>query len=91
MTGDWKKILNKELHDLYCLPNIIIVFKTRTMKWVGCVWHFGGQKSVLVVKSQRNKPLERPRRRWKDNVKTDMKETAWSFVDWIHLAQVKNR
>ena len=46
---------------------------------------------VLVGKRERKKPLGRPRRRWEDNIKMDLQEVGWGYVDWIDLAQGRNR
>jgi hypothetical protein len=43
--------------------------------------------NVLVGKSEGKRPLERSRRRWEDNIRTDLREIGWESVDWIHLAQ----
>jgi hypothetical protein len=42
---------------------------------------------ILVGKSERERPLVRPRRRWEDNIRMDLRETGWEGVDWMHLAQ----
>jgi hypothetical protein len=45
----------------------------------------------LVGKPEGRKPLERPRRRWEDNIKMDLREVGWGGMDWINLAQDKDR
>jgi hypothetical protein len=46
---------------------------------------------ILVGKPERNRPLGRPRRRWKDNIRTDLREIVWEGVDWIRLAQDRDQ
>ena len=75
VTGEWKKLYNKELSDLYSLPNIVQVVKSRRMK---CAWHVArgegrGVHRVLVGKPE-GKRLGRPRRRWVDNIKIETQE-----------------
>ena len=75
VTGEWRKLHNEELNDLYCSPNIFRVKKLRTMRWVGHVARMGefrGVYRVLVGKHEGKRPIGRPRHRWKDNMKTDL-------------------
>jgi hypothetical protein len=68
VTGGWRKLHNEELHNLYSSPSIIRMIKSRRMH----VARMGEKKNadrILVGKSQRNRPLGRPRRRWVDNIK----------------------
>ena len=64
----WRRLLNEDLNDLYCSPNI-----------------------VLVGKPEGKRPLERPRRRWVDNIRMDLQEVGCGYVDWIGLAQDRDR
>jgi len=71
VTGEWRKLHNEELNDLYSLPNIVRVVKLRRMRWAGHVARMGedrGVHRVLVGKPEGNRPLGRPRRRWDDNI-----------------------
>ena len=75
MTGEWRKLHNEELNDLYSLPNIVQVVKSRRMSWAGHVVRMGenrGVQRVLVGKPEGKRPLGKPRRRWKDNIKMDL-------------------
>jgi hypothetical protein len=83
--GSWRKLRNDELHDLYSSPNIIRVIKSKRMKWAGHVARMGegrGAYRVLVGRSEGKRPLRRPRRRWEDNIKMDLRE-----ANWIQLAK----
>jgi hypothetical protein len=89
VTGGWRKLHNEELHDLYSAPSIIRVIKARRMRWAGHVARMGevrGACNILVGKPEGRRPLGRPRRRWKDNIKVDLREIGFGDVDWIRLA-----
>jgi len=67
VTGEWRKLHNEELSDLYSLPNIVRVVKSRRMRWAGHVARMGEGRDVhrvLVGKHEGKRPLGRPRRRW---------------------------
>jgi hypothetical protein len=67
VTGGWRKLHNKELHNLYSSPSIIRIIRSRRMRWAGYVARMGVERNVyrsLVGKPERKKPLGRPRRRW---------------------------
>jgi hypothetical protein len=72
MTGEWRKLHNKELHDFYSSPSIIRIMKSRRMRWVGFVGEKRNTYSSLVGK----RPLGRPRRRWLDNIRMDLVEVG---------------
>jgi hypothetical protein len=66
VTGKWRKLHNEELNDLYSLPNIVRVVKSRRMGWARHVERMGegrGVHKVLVGKPEGRRPLGRPRRR----------------------------
>jgi len=66
VTGEWRKLYNEELNDLYCLANIARVIKSRRMRWAGHVACMGERKNeyrVLAGKPEGRKALGRPRRR----------------------------
>jgi hypothetical protein len=84
VTGDWRKLHNEELHNLYSSPNIIGMIKSR-MRWAGYVARMGEKRNacrILVGKQEGKRPLGRPRRKWVDN-----REVGWDGMDWIDLAQ----
>ena len=94
VTGEWREIHNEELNDLYSLPNIVRVVKSRRMRWAGHVARMGegrGVYKVLLGKPEGKRPLGRPRRRWEDNINMDLQELGCGGMDWIELAQDRDR
>jgi hypothetical protein len=76
VTGDWRKLHNEELHNLYSWPNIIRMIKTRRMRWAGHVAGMGAKRiayRILVRKPEGKRPLGGPRYTWVGNVKMDLK------------------
>jgi transcription termination factor 2 len=94
VTGEWRKLHNKELHNLYSSSSIIRIIKSRRIRWAGHVARMEEKRNVyrlLVGKSEGKRPLGRPRRRWVDNIRMDLGEVEWGDVDWICLAQDRNK
>jgi len=94
VTGHWRKLHSEERNDLYRSPNIVRVIKSRRMRWAGHVarmWERKGVYGVLVGKPEEKRPLGRPRRRWEDNIKMDLQEVGGEVMDWIELAQDRDR
>jgi hypothetical protein len=94
VTGEWRKLHNEELHDLYSSRSIIGMIKSSRMRWAGHVARMGEKRNayrLLVRKPEGKRPLGRPRRRWVDNIRIDLGEVGWGDVDWIGLAQDRNR
>ena len=93
VTGEWRKLHNEELRELYSIPNIVRVVKSRRMRWAGHVARMGegrGVHRVLVEKPEGQRPLGRPRRRWEDNIKMVLQEVGGGG-DWMELAQDRDR
>jgi hypothetical protein len=87
-------LYNEELHDLYSSPSIIRLIKSRRMRWAGHVARMGEKRKayiLLVGKPEGKRPVGRPRRRWVDNIRMDLEEVGWGDVDWIGLAEDRNR
>jgi hypothetical protein len=94
MTGEWRKLHNEELHDLYSSPSIIRIIKARRMRWAGHVARMGEKRNayrLLVGKPEGRRPLRRPRHWWLYNIRMDLVEVGWGDVDCIGLAQDRDR
>ena len=94
VTGEWRKLYNVELDDLYCSPNIVQVIKSRRMRWAGHVARMGkgrGMYHVLVGKPEGKRQLRRPRRRWEDNITMYLREVGCGGMDWIELAEDRDK
>ena len=94
VTEEWRKLHNEELNDLYCSPNIFRVVKSIIMRWAGHEARIAEKRGVyrvLVEKSEGKRPLRRPRRRWKNTIKIDFQDLGCGCMDWIELAQDKDR
>jgi hypothetical protein len=94
VTGGWRKLYNDELRDLYSSPSIIRIIKSRRMRWAGHVARRGEKRNVyrlLMGKPKGKRPLGRPRRRWVDNFKMDLLEIGWGCVNWVGLAQDRDK
>jgi hypothetical protein len=84
----WRRLHNEELHNLYSSPNIIRMIKSRRMSWAGHVAQMGRKRNaykILVGKPEGKRPLGRPRCRWVDNVKIDVREIGWDGMVWTAL------
>ena len=94
VTGEWRRLHAEELNDLYSSPNIVRVIKSRRMRWAGHVARMGeesGVYRVLVGKLEGKRPLGRPRHIWVDNIRTDLQDVGCGYMDWIGLAQDRDR
>jgi hypothetical protein len=82
---------NEELHGLYSSPSIIRVIKARGMRWAGHVARMGkvrGAYNILVGRPEVRRPLGRPRRRWENNIKMDLREIGfgmWIGFIWLRI------
>ena len=94
LSEEWRKLHNEELNNPYSSPNIVRMIKSRRMRWAGHVAHMEegrGVHKVLVGKHEGKRPLGRPRRRWKDNIKMDLEEVGKGCGDWMELAEDRDR
>jgi hypothetical protein len=94
VSRGWIKIHNEVLNDLYCSPSIVRVIQSRRIRWAGHVAGLGkriGVYRVLVRKPEGNRPPGRSRRRWKDNIKMDLQEVECEGMEWIELAEYRDR
>jgi hypothetical protein len=94
VTGDWRNLHSEELLTLYSSPSIIRMIKSRRMRWAGHLARMREKSyaySILVGKPEGKRPLGRPRRGWADNTEMDLRETGWGGMDWIDLAQDRDR
>ncbi|KAJ4438672.1 hypothetical protein ANN_14619 [Periplaneta americana] len=94
VTGEWRKLHNTELHSLYSSPDIIRNTKSRRLRWARHVARMGESRNsyrVLVGRPEGKRPLGRPRRRWEDNTKMDLREVGYDDREWINLAQNRDQ
>jgi len=80
VTGEWRRLYNEELNDLYSSPNILRLIKSRRIRWAGHVAPTGEEWEVyrvLVGKLEGRRPLGRPRCRWVDNIRMDLQEVGY--------------
>jgi hypothetical protein len=94
VTGDWRKLHNEELHNLYSSPSIIRMIKSRRMRWAGHIARMGEKRNayrILVGKPEGKRPLRRPRRRWVDNIKMDFRVVGRDGMDWIDLSEDRDQ
>jgi len=90
VTGEWRKLHNEKLNEMYSPPSIVRVIKSRRMRWAGHVTRMGERRGVymvLVGKPEGKRPLGRPRRNWKDSIKMDLQEVGCGSMDWIDVVQ----
>ena len=91
---EWRKLHNEKLNALYSSPNIVRVIQSRRMRWAGHVARMGERRAVyrvLVRKPEGKGPLGRRRRRWEDNIKIDLEDVGCGGVEWIGLAEGRDR
>jgi hypothetical protein len=84
VTEGWRKLHDEELHNLYSSPSIIRKIKLRRMRWAGHIARMGEKMNayrILAGKQEGKRPLGRPRRRWVDDIKMDLREIGWDGLD----------
>jgi hypothetical protein len=91
VKGEWRRLHNEELNDLYSSPNIIRMIKSRRMRWAGHVARMGegtGAYRILVGRTEGRRPFGRPRRRWEDDIKMDLQEVGWGTWTGLILLMI---
>ena len=94
ITGEWKKLHNAEVHALYYSPNIIRSLNSRRLRWAGQVARMEQSRNayrVLAGRPEGKRPLGRPRRRWEDNIKMDLREVGCDPGEWKDLAEDRDQ
>ncbi|KAJ4450850.1 hypothetical protein ANN_02281 [Periplaneta americana] len=94
VIGEWRKLHNAELHGLYSTPDIIRNIKSRRLRWAGHVARMGESRNayrVLVGRPEGIRPFGRPRLKWEDNIKMDLREVGYDDRKWINLAQDRDQ
>jgi hypothetical protein len=89
VTGEWRKLHNEKLNDLYSLPSIVRVVKSRRMRWAGHVARMGyvrGVHRLLMEKPVGKRPLGKPRQKWRIILRWIFRklegvvETGWNWL-----------
>jgi hypothetical protein len=94
VAGDWSRVHNEELHNLYTSPNIVTVFTARRMRWAGHVARMGKMRNeynIFAGKPERKSPFGRPRHKWEDNIRIYLREIGWEILNWMHLVQDRDQ
>ena len=89
-NGKWRRLHNEELYSLYRSPNIVRVIKSRRLRWAGHVLRMEKGRSafkILTGKPTGKRPLGRPKRRWEDNIRMDLKEIGINTRNWVDSTQ----
>ena len=93
VTGEWRKLHNEELNEVYCSPNIIRVINSRRMRWAGHVARMRERRGVYrvqVLKPEKKRPVGRLKRTWEDIINLNLQEVRCGGMNWIELTQDKD-
>jgi hypothetical protein len=90
VTGEWRKLHSEELYNLYSSPNIIRQVKSRGTRWAGHVARMGEKRKVhrvLMGKPEDKRSLGRPRLRWEDGIRMDLRVIGWGWrgFSWLRI------
>jgi hypothetical protein len=94
VTGEWRRLHNKNNYALYSSPNIMQVIRSRRLRWAGHVAHMGEKRGAcraLMGQPEGRKPLGKHRCRWGDSIKLDLRDVGGGGIHWIDLAQDRDR
>jgi hypothetical protein len=94
VTRGWRKLHIEELNDMYSSPSIVQMIKIKKNEMGGACSTYGERKGlcrVFVEKCEGKRPLRRPKRRWEGNIRMDFQEVECGDMDWIDLAQDRDR
>ena len=86
-NGEWRRLHIEELHSLYRSPKIVKVIKSRKLRWADHVARIEEGRSAFHILTGKQRPLGRPRHRWEDNIRMDLKEIGIYTSIWINLPQ----
>jgi len=81
LVGGWRRLHNEELHNLCTSQDIIMVIKWRRLRWAGHIALMGEMRNVYRIL------VGKPRHRWEDNIRIDLREIGWKGADWVHVTQ----
>jgi hypothetical protein len=94
VTGEWRKLRQEKLSDLYCSPSIIWVIRLRRMRWVDHIAPMGRGEAcseIVMGKPEGKRPVGRNRHRWENYIKMDVNKVGDGGIQWIELAQDRGR
>jgi hypothetical protein len=91
MTGEWRKLHSEELHNLYSSPDIIRQVKSRRMRWARHVARMGEERKVHKFWWESPKKRDHWEDQGEDGIRMNLREIGWRNVDWIQLAQDRDR
>jgi hypothetical protein len=94
VTGEWRKLHNEELNDLFSSVIIIQVIKSRRVRWTGHTARIRerrGKYMVLVGKPKVKRPFGKVRHTWEDNIKIHLQKVVMGIMDWVELVQDSDR